>query len=379
MKRLCATVLMLCGLAHPAIAGESRDEPGGGAEPCPAGRSQGAGCAGLGFRHSGALERNGIRVSRSNVCSVMAVIGQELGFTANPEVKGLGPMAEKEIKAKLSRLPLVNVAATEGVNWFLANKPTPERSYLKLIRAARTERDLDLVFRNMAFFMFRQFASTRLLNTPALARRVDAINPVSTLGSMQVSIGYTIAEVEKARDRRLPMAAIWKLRDELYTREGRRQLRHAHAAGLSRQLSLAHFRFRGLQRRAICQPQCRLPAHGERTLGQGTGARRRPLGLFRRTAAAEPSATERALRRLKLGLDDSAIRADLLRGKDYDFRDTATYARVSDSYERRTGKQAPYAMIPQIKLSSPKIRHRMTTELFASSVMGRYEKCMKAR
>ena len=129
-------------------------------------------------------------------------------------------MAEKEIKAKLSRLPLPTVAATQGVNWFLATKPTPDKSYLKLIRAAKTERDLDLVFRNMAFFLFRAFASTRLLNTPALARRVDAINPVSTLGSMQVSIAYTIAEVEKAKDSRLGMAAIWKLRDELYTREG---------------------------------------------------------------------------------------------------------------------------------------------------------------
>ena len=106
-----------------------------------------------------ALERNGIRTTRSNLCSVMATIEQESTYTANPEVKGLGQLAEKEIAAKLAALPLPT-AAVHGVNWFLANKPTREKSYLKLIRAAKTERDLDLVFRNMAFFLFREYAST---------------------------------------------------------------------------------------------------------------------------------------------------------------------------------------------------------------------------
>ena len=46
------------------------------------------------------------------------------------------------------------------------------------------------------------------------------MNPVSTLGSMQVSISYVIAEVEKAKSSKLGLAEIWKLRDELYTRAG---------------------------------------------------------------------------------------------------------------------------------------------------------------
>ena len=167
-----------------------------------------------------ALEMNGIAQKKSNVCAVMAVIEQESTFTANPEVKGLGKMAEGEIMAKLEEVPVLSGAASHGARWFLENKPSPEKSYLKLIRAARTERDLDLVFRNLAFYLFKEYAATRILNTPPVARRVDRINPVSTIGSMQVSIAYALAETERREDRSLALERVWQLRDHLYTRAG---------------------------------------------------------------------------------------------------------------------------------------------------------------
>ena len=326
-----------------------------------------------------ALEKNGIRPTRRNFCSVMAVIEQESTYTANPEVKGLGRLAEKEITAKLSALPLLPGAAVEGVKLFLAAKPTPEKSYLKLIRAAKTERDLDLVFRNMAFFLFRQFASSRLLNTPALARRVDAINPVGTLGSMQVSIAYAIGEVEKAKGTRLGMASIWKLRDELYTRPGgvdygTRMLLGYRAGYGSRLHVFADYNAgRYASRNAAFQHMvselsgAKLALDGDLLIYDGG------------TPKAEPSATETALRSLAPERPPSAIRADLLKEKDYAFRDTATYERVAEAYAEKTGRKAPYAMLPQIRLTGPKIRHGMTTEIFARAVMRRYERCMAAK
>ncbi len=326
-----------------------------------------------------ALERNGIRPTRSNFCSVMATIEQESTYTANPEVQGLGSMAEKEITAKLSRLPVFNQAAVHGARWFLANKPTPEKSYLKLIRAAKTERDLDLVFRNLAFFMFREFATTRLLNTPALARRADGVNPVSTLGSMQVSIAYVVGEVEKVRKRRLGLAEIWKLRDELYTRSGgvnygTRMLLGYRAAYPSRVYVFADFNAgRYASRNAAFQHMVNelsgrnLALDGDLLIYDGASPR---------TVA---SSTEKALRRLALGLTDEEIRADLLKEKDYAFRHTQLYAGVAKAYAGKTGRAAPYAMIPQIKLKSPKLSQNMTTERFARAVMRRYERCVKAR
>lgn len=325
-----------------------------------------------------ALDANGISAGRSNVCAVMAVIAQESTFTANPEVKGLGPMAEKQIKAKLASLPVLPGAAAQGVEVFLALKPTPEKSYLKMIRAAKTERDLDLVYRNLVFFLFRQFASTRLLNTPSIAHRIDAENPVATLGSMQVSAAFAIEEVEMRKRHRLGLSAIWKLRDELYTRKGgvsygTRMLLGYRAAYPSRIFVFADYNAGRYASRNAAFQHMAAALSGEALALDGD------LLLYKGgEPKPEASATEKALVSLNL-LDKDVIRADLLKEKDYEFRNSETYQRIAEAYARKTGKKPPYAMLPQISLKSPKIRHHMTTEIFARAVMGRYEKCMKAR
>lgn len=325
-----------------------------------------------------ALAANGIRTTRRNVCSVLAVVGQESTFSANPEVADLGRMAERQIRTRLAALPVLPGAAAAGVEMFLATRPSPEKSYLSMIRAARTERDLDLVYRNLTFFLFRQYASTRLLNAGPLAHRIDAANPVSTLGSMQVSATFVIGEVEKAQNRRLGLGAIWKLRDELYTRKGgvaygTRMLLGYRADYPSRLFVFADYNAgRYASRNAAFQHMVAqlsgtdLALDGDLMLYEG--GRPKP----------DAGATERALRSLKL-MDDEAVRADLLREKDFAFRETETYRRVSRAFEGKTGSKAPYAMLPQIRLKSPKIRHHMTTELFARAVMKRYERCIALR
>jgi hypothetical protein len=385
MKPMLACVLTFCSLAAgmgslPAARANGPDELSRGQALALAARMVQRDLDPRGWGHDvfRALERNGIRTTRSNFCSVMATIEQESTYTANPEVKGLGRMAEKEIAAKLGALPLPT-AAVLGVNWFLANKPTRAKSYLKLIRAAKTERDLDLVFRNMVFFLFREYASTRLLSASPLARRVDGVNPVSTLGSMQVSISYVIAEVEKAKSRKLGLAEIWKLRDELYTRAGgvnygTRMLLGYYAGYGSRVYVFADYNAgRYASRNAAFQHMVGklsgedLALDGDLLIFEG--------GVPKKVA----SSTEKALRSLKLGLADSALRADLERGKSYDFRHTETYGRVTRAYAENTGRKPPYAMIPQIRLVSPKLSKHMTTERFARAVMRRYERCMGAK
>ena len=375
MKRLFATALAVLILPLPALATDQDmtgiDVRALARQVVPPGKDAPGWAADI----ASALAVNAIRPSRSNVCSVMAVIGQESTFTANPEVAGLGRMAEQQIKAKLAALPVLPGAAAAGVEIFLAMKPTPDKSYLAMIRAARTERDLDLVYRNLTFYLFREYASTRLLNAGAVAHRIDAANPVATLGSMQVSAAFTIAEVEKAKDRRLGLGAIWKLRDELYMRKGgvaygTRMLLGYRADYPSRLFVFADYNAgRYASRNAAFQHMVAelsdvgLALDGDLMLYEG--GKTKP----------EASATETSLRNLKL-LDDESLRADLLREKEFAFRDTETYKRVSDAFTAKTGKPVPYAMLPQITLKSPKIQHRMTTALFARAVMARYERCM---
>ncbi len=320
---------------------------------------------------------NGIAQKKSNVCAVMAVIEQESTFTANPEVRGLGKLAENEIMAKLGDIPLIPGAASQGVKWFLENKPAPEKSYLALIRAARTERDLDLVFRNLVYYLFKEYASTRLLNTATVARRVDRINPVSTIGSMQVSLAYALAETERREDRSLALERIWQLRDNLYTRSGgvdfgTRMLLGYYAGYKTRLHVFADFNAgRFASRNAAFQ-------HMVSELGRTKLALDGDLLLYESgIPSAKESGTEKAVRALKTGLSDEEIRGDLLNDKQYRFRDTATYKKVAALYEKATRKPAPYAMVPQIRLESPKLSKTMTTERFARAVLARYERCLK--
>jgi hypothetical protein len=379
--RVCLATLMALSLgAAPALAHEDEDDLLSAPEAVALARRivpPAKNPEGWGKDVYHALERNSIAPRASNFCAVMAVIEQESTFTANPQVKGLGRMAEREIAEKIRSIAILPSAAIQGVNWFLESRPTPDKSYMSLIRAAKTERDLDLVFRNMAFYLFREYATTGLLNTSPVARRVDAVNPVSTLGSMQVSIAFAIAENEREAGKRLQMNAIWKLRDTLYTRAGgvsygTRMLLGYRANYDSRIYVFADFNAgRYASRNAAFQ-------HMVGALTSETLALDGDL-LFYENGKPRPeaSSSEKAVRSLKLGLDDKAIRADLLSEKDFAFRDTRTYAAVTRRYAEKTGKRPPYAMLPQIRLVSPKLSRTMTTERFARAVMARYEKCLK--
>jgi Protein of unknown function (DUF1615) len=196
---------------------------------------------------------------------------------------------------------------------------------------------------------------------------------------MQVSIAFAVSEVEKAKGIRLPMNAIWKLRDELYTRSGgvnygTRMLLGYYAGYASRLFVFADFNAgRYASRNAAFQNMVAklsgkvLALDGDVLIYGG--------GL----ASSRPSGTELAVRGLNLGLDDRVIRADLLKGREFGFRDTETYRRVAVRFGETTGKAPPYAVLPQIKLDSPKLSKTMTTERFARAVMARHERCMKLK
>ena len=92
------------------------------------------------------------------------------------------------------------------------------------------------------------------------------------------------------------------------------------------------------------------------------------------------SNTEKALRAVlknsSFELTDQDIRKDLLREKDNDFVQTLNYSALRAIYEQATKKRPVFATVPNIALSSPKIRSKMTTRIFAESVDRRYQSCM---
>jgi hypothetical protein len=324
-----------------------------------------------------ALAETGIKPRKANVCSVLAVIEQESNFEANPEVRDLGRISEAALLEKLRGVPILS----KQILAFLRSRPDARRNYLKLIRAAKTERDLDLVWRNIAYYLFNEYAAVALMNVDPFKSLIERGNEIGTIGSMQVSLSFAISEVERRRGRTLDLAGTWALRDELYTpdggvRYGARMLLGYYANYPSRLYVFADYNAgRYASRNAAFQF----------ALGQLLGRdvpRDGDLLIYRSGAVSGvQSQTERAIvdlsDRYGLGLAAGQVRRDLLKEKTYRFSETPTAVAVRGLYRSVNGRAAPYAMVPDIKLRSPKLSRSMSTERFARAVYRRYEKCLR--
>ena len=91
------------------------------------------------------------------------------------------------------------------------------------------------------------------------------------------------------------------------------------------------------------------------------------------------AAARRVIQKFNLSIDDKKLRADLIKEKSADFPTTQTYLLLRDLYSRSVKQPIAFAEIPSIELTSPKIRHHMTTQNFAESVDKRYQKCMMVK
>ncbi|HNL79184.1 MAG TPA: DUF1615 family protein, partial [Agitococcus sp.] len=90
------------------------------------------------------------------------------------------------------------------------------------------------------------------------------------------------------------------------------------------------------------------------------------------------SSTQQQLVKLapRLGLSAKAIERDLQLEKSEAFYQTALFKKVFELANQQTGRVLPQQVMPQIKLVSPKITRKLTTEWFAERVDGRYQTCM---
>jgi Protein of unknown function (DUF1615) len=323
------------------------------------------------------LKLNDLPASKENICAAIAVIDQESSFVADPTVAGLGKISETALRAKLDKVPVLGRVAFH----FLEIKPTPADNYLARIRGAHTERDLDLVYRAMVADAARQSGLGLVINSGLFNRQIDGRNEIDTIGSMQVSVDFAL-DVAKRR-RWLPMSLddVYALRDELYTRHGGMYygvlLLLGYETGYDRKLyRFADFNAgRYSSRNAALQSQIAelsgsaLAADGDLLLYDKSGK-----------VSTGVSNTEIALRAVlknsSFDLTDEDIHLDLLREKDNDFVQTLTYSALRAIYGRVTRKRPVYAVVPDIALSSPKIRSKMTTRNFAESVDRRYQSCI---
>ena len=293
-----------------------------------------------------------------NVCAVVAITEQESSFRASPTVPGLGKIAWKEIdeRAQAAGIPVVVVHTALRIS-------SPDgRSYSERIDKARTEQELSEVFEDLIGLV------------PMGKRLFGSWNPVRTGGPMQVSIAYAQAHAQ-ARDYPYPVKE--SIRGEVFTRHGGMYFGIAHLldypAAYDRQLyRFADFNAGHYASRNAAFQNAAGIASGKELVLDGD--------LIDHSAGASgaPGSTERAVRSLgaRLGMSDAEIRRDLEKGGSKDFERTAVYRRVFELAQQRRKAALPRAVVPKIRLRSPKITRNLTTSWFADRVESRYRRCL---
>lgn len=131
------------------------------------------------------MDRLAIPADLEHTCSIVAVVDQESNFIANPSVPKLGHKAIEEIKERLTAKfgPLV----AGQFQKMLAERPTPQDNFEQRLKAVKTERDLDLVYREIFDYFKRNYRLGVLTGAARLVVGQDLseyFNPVKTLGSM---------------------------------------------------------------------------------------------------------------------------------------------------------------------------------------------------
>jgi hypothetical protein len=294
-------------------------------------------------------------------CATIAVAGQESSFQVDPVVPGLPAIARREIEKRREAAGVPKFALDAA----LALSSSNGKSYSERLDAVKTEQQLSE--------LYEDFIGRVPFGKSLLAAR----NPVRTAGPMQVSIQF--AE-EYVITKPYPYAIKDTIRHEMFTRRGGLYFGIAHLLDYDAPYPRPIFRFADFNAGRYTSRN----AAFQSAVTQVSGI---PLELdgdlvrYERGGepSKEPGSTELALRvlasRLEMSNDD--IHRDLTREKDRDFERTRLYARMFALADRTLGRPAPRAVVPQIKLSSPKITRELTTDWFANRVQSRFEQCMQ--
>jgi hypothetical protein len=325
-----------------------------------------------------ALQAHGLRPHVSAVCSVLAVIEQESGYKADPPVANLSRLVREKLDAYAEKLgPLGPPAMRELLD---RKAPGEKRTFAERLERVKTEQELDRVFRELLAYYRTEFPATfaaaNLLGRLFTHASLEDFNPITTAGSMQVSVRFAteLAE-EKGREPE-------KVRDELYTRYGGVYYGTARLLGYPASYAEPIFRFADYNagqyssRNAALQEQLsrltgrQLVLDGDMLAYDKKGE---PVSTDSRTLEALLAFRERHAP----SLSERQVRREVRKEKTLEFEETDTYRALRRVYEEVHGEPPAYARLPNVPIRSPKMAKERTTAWFARSVDGRYRKCLE--
>jgi hypothetical protein len=311
------------------------------------------------------------------VCQVLAIIEQESGFHADPQVAGLSKLLRSELDKKVEKLgPLGRPALHELLS---GKAPNSKRTFEERIPTLKTERDLDVLFRDILHFYEEKF--------PAPYKAIDLLgalfdaspedfNPVTTAGSMQVSVRF--AEELAAKEKQ----QVDEVRDALYTRSGGVYFGTARLLGFQAAYAQPLYRFADYNAGVYASRNAALQEQLSQLLKQ-------PLALDGDFLAydkhAQPLARDTRSLLAVLAfrdkwapeLSERRVRSDVLKEKSAEFENTETWRAIKRVWAQRHSADPAYARLPEVTIKSPKMSQDRSTAWFAKNVNGRYERCLE--
>ena len=182
-----------------------------------------------------AVARAGWPSSAEPVCQVLAIIEQESGYQTDPPVPGLGRIVRAELDGLFSKLGPAAAPARKALLDHVG--PGGTGTFEERLGQLRTEAQADRLYREIVtFHRDRHPALARILDvvSPGL---IEARNPITTAGSMQVSVKWAIDH--GAREGLSPA----QVRERLYTRRGGVRYGTARLLGYPASYDQAIYRF----------------------------------------------------------------------------------------------------------------------------------------
>lgn len=321
-----------------------------------------------------AIRIAGKEPTAERACAVIAVIGQESGFVPDPAVSELPRIVRVGLVEKLAPLgPLAEPALAAILE---GNAPGSSETFGARIDRLKTERDLDRLFRDIAAAYRAQapgtFAVASALSLLLGKGSFEDLNPVTTAGSMQVKVSFAraLGDNEGMDDD--------ALRELLYTRGGGVRFGTARLIGYPASYEDVGYRFADYNAGVYASRN----AAFQSALADLTGHTLVPDGdLLAWDQDGDAKSVEtQSLRALRAfgkahGLLQWTIDGDAKKEKSASFEDTKTWRAVREAWQAKHGAPPRYARIPEVALSSPKLKKPRTTAWFASSVKARYQAC----
>ncbi len=302
-----------------------------------------------------AFEAIKIPADKSNVCAVLAEIGQESSFQTDPVVFGLSNMVRKELESNREKYSIPQWVMDKSLAFDSPNG----RTYNQRIDALRTENDL--------YELYEDMISEIVLGKKLLSD----YNPVQTVGPMQVNLRFAS---EYAAIRPYPYPYRGSIRNALVTRKGGLYFGVAYLLDYPASYDNISFRFADFNAGRYSSRN----AAFQNALRYVTGvALKRDGDLLRYkdgVALEDDSQTMRALLQIatRLNMDKDDLFRNLLLEKSHSFEQSRLYKKLFV-----LAPNLPRAYIPEIVVAGPKTSGKLTTALYTKKVYGRYQRCMK--